>query len=600
MKTQVLFTFYLLLCLGTIAECFGQTVIAWKTEAGVTGDHPSTTTHALLEPGELSRGADMIYSNNSTYTYTGVFPTTSNTRATAIASNGYYQIAFKAKEGAVLSLSGLTVRLRRANAATANKYCWRYSIDGGNTFQDVGPTEITLADDFPSTNNGFVQDPVDLSKVCALQNLSSSIQVIFRMYAWGGTSTAVGANLGFGKSFFSSAANNPIVFTGVVEMPIPKAPILSWRPPSATEDVTLSATDADTNIGLAELSRGTGLTFSSSSTYTYTSIFPNGIASRAAAVSAGTYYQVVIKAKNGYYINLDGLTSRIRRSSAGAVNTYRWAYSLNGTNFTDVGPGDVALSMTGGDDTNGEDQYLIDLSGVAALHNVPFTTQITFRCYAWGATANNTNTGFGKSYVGATGTDYNALAFYGAVKNVITFPVKLTSFGGKAEGNANKLSWTTASEQNNAHFEVLRSSKGKPTAVIGTVKGNGTSNTIHHYNYADHSPLVGTNYYQLRQVDYDGKSELSEIIAVKQGINAQGLKVISSGNEITVYVDGATEGKARLYIVDITGKILVNKPVVLNGNNDVLNVSMNSATGIYIASLLTADGKRLNARFYKW
>lgn len=582
-----------------LSVCSGQgTIIGWKTEAGIEGDHPSTTTHTLLEQGILSRGASMIYSNNSTYTYTGVFPTSSNTRAVAINSNAYYQIAFKAKSGAVLSLSGVTVRLRRANAATANKYCWRYSVDGGTTFNDVGPAEITLPDDFPSTNNGFVQQPIDLSKVCALQNLSSSTQVIFRMYAWGGTSTAVGANLGFGKSYFSSEANNPIVFTGEVEMPTLKAPIVAWRPPSATEDVALPATIADANIAETELSRGTGLSFSSSSTYTYTSIFPQHT-SKIAAVSAGAYYQVTMKAKAGYYINLDGLTSRIRRSSAGAVNTYRWAYSLNGTNFMDIGPADVVMTLIAADDTNGEEQYLIDLSSIPALRNVPSTTQITFRLYAWGATANNTNTGFGKSYVTASAINYHALAFYGSVNNTVTLPVKLASFKGKPEGNTVKLNWATASEQNNDRFEILRSSIGKPDTVIGTVKGKGTDKATHNYTYIDRLPLPKTNYYQLRQIDYDGKSELSKIIAVKMGIDKPELKITSSETAITVYVYGAVEGKAQLYITDITGKLLINRTVTLNGDIDVLTIPANWPMGIYIASLATTDGERLNKRFYR-
>jgi len=596
MKTQVLFTFCLLLCFGVVADCFGQTVIAWKTEAAVTGDHPSTTTHALLEPGVLSRGADMIYSNSSTYTYTGVFPASSNSRTTAIASNAYYEMTFKVKEGVSLSLSSLVVRLRRANAATANKYCWRYSLDG-STFKDVGPSEITLADDFPSTNNGFVQDPIDLSGVGDLQNVSSASQITFRLYAWGGTSEAVGANLGFGKSFFSSAANNPIIFNGVATMPIAQTPILAWQPPSATEDVVLSATDADANIDQAQLSRGTGLTFSSSSTYTYTSIFPQH-ASKAEAVSAGAYYQVVMRSKEGYYINLNGLTSRVRRSSAGAVNTYRWAYSLNGTDFTDVGPGDVTLSMTGGDDTNGEDQYFIDLSGIEGLHNVPSTTQITFRFYAWGATANNTNTGFGKSHVNATNTDYNSLTFYGSVVNPL--PVKLTSFKGKAVGNTIKLNWATTSEQNNARFEVLRSSTGKPTTVIGTVAGNGTSNIIHNYNFTDNKPLSGTNYYQLQQVDNDGKSELSEIIAVATDLNSAKITVTATQTEVIAQLYSNVKISGKLYISDLSGKTLVNTPVVLNENtNNVLAVPFTAAKGIYLLQLVKADGTRVSAKFYK-
>lgn len=372
--------------------------------------------------------------------------------------------------------------------------------------------------------------------------------------------------------------------------------IAAWKFEGTNPDGSAIATQTDANIEKAELSRGTGASIWSAATTPvrvstadlYSAFFPKDMTTKVAAVAANAYYEVVIKVKPDYALKLEGVASRIRRSSASAAMNYQWAYSLDGTNFTDIGT-TVTMTTSGG---SGADQALIDLSGISALQNVSSSGQVTLRLYVWGATANSTNTGFGSDKT------VNSLALNGVVFN--TMPVKLTSFKGKAVGNTVKLSWTTASEQNNARFEVLRSSTGKPTAVIGTVNGNNTSNANHHYNFTDSKPLSGTNYYQLRQIDNDGKSESLEIIAVATDLNSAKVTVTATQAEVIAQLYSNVKTSGKLYISDLSGKTLVNTPVVLNENtNNVLTVPFAAAKGVYILRLVTVNGVQLSAKFYK-
>src|SRR5690606_12605292 len=103
-------------------------------------------------------------------------------------------------------------------------------------------------------------------------------------------------------------------------------------------------------------------------------------------------------------------------------------------------------------------------------------------------------------------------------RTVPILPVSLKSFRGERQGDHVKLNWSTLSESNNSHFEIYRSDNKEFSLPIGTVPGMGDSKSLRTYNYTDVSPFPGINYYQLNQVDHDGKSEKSNIIAVNTGM----------------------------------------------------------------------------------
>jgi hypothetical protein len=78
-----------------------------------------------------------------------------------------------------------------------------------------------------------------------------------------------------------------------------------------------------------------------------------------------------------------------------------------------------------------------------------------------------------------------------------------------------QLDWTTASETSNSHFEIQRSDDGKSFETIGSVTGEGNSNTLSNYTFVD-AAISATNllYYRLKQVDLNGQTTFSNTITV--------------------------------------------------------------------------------------
>jgi hypothetical protein len=93
-------------------------------------------------------------------------------------------------------------------------------------------------------------------------------------------------------------------------------------------------------------------------------------------------------------------------------------------------------------------------------------------------------------------------------------PVELESFNGYAEEGANVLDWMTASETNNSHFEIQRSSDpSKEFKTIGEVKGQGDSTQPFPYRFLDSAPPT-SGYYRLKQVDFEVGFEYTKVIHI--------------------------------------------------------------------------------------
>jgi hypothetical protein len=142
-------------------------------------------------------------------------------------------------------------------------------------------------------------------------------------------------------------------------------------------------------------------------------------------------------------------------------------------------------------------------------------------------------------------------------------PITLLSFTGRAMGNDGLLQWTTASEQDNAYFELLASGPDKGVREellpLGRVAGAGTSWAPLDYRFVDDRPdKRGTYYYQLRQVDFDGTSTLSHVIALEYGTGSFAEPSVWPNpftTDATVLLDAPAAGTLHVLLRNALGQI---------------------------------------------
>lgn len=173
----------------------------------------------------------------------------------------------------------------------------------------------------------------------------------------------------------------------------------------------------------------------------------------------------------------------------------------------------------------------------------------------------------------------------------VTLPIELLDFSGKQQGASVRLDWITATEKNNDHFTVQRSTNGVAFEDLATIAGAGTSSAVHTYQLNDVRPAKGMNYYRLQQVDADGTSTLTKVIAVR--VEADQLTVYpnpTSDGIVTVYDGGIAPGQVGVYDESMR---LVRTHYIGAGSDPIVHIS-DLPDGTYLLMVPGADGAHLS------
>lgn len=189
------------------------------------------------------------------------------------------------------------------------------------------------------------------------------------------------------------------------------------------------------------------------------------------------------------------------------------------------------------------------------------------------------------------GTSSNPLT---ATVQVSSFlPVTLTRFQAKELNPSTLLSWSTATETNNAHFEVQRSAGSRDWEVIGKVKGAGTTQEAQHYTYADHEPLSGLSYYRLRQVDYDGQYAFSPVVAVDRKEAVFSFTAFPNPAPDVLYISlPAREEPLTAEVYDACGRRVRQQTLPARAARQEIHLS-GLPPGLYCLAIADRQGRRL-------
>ena len=177
------------------------------------------------------------------------------------------------------------------------------------------------------------------------------------------------------------------------------------------------------------------------------------------------------------------------------------------------------------------------------------------------------------------------------IGNVIAspLPVEMISFTGEAQNETVELNWTTASETNNSHFIVQKSTDGIYfDETYDYVKGAGNSASVIDYKYVDNAPENGENYYRLEQVDFDGKSYKTDVIMVYFENTTELVSHVTGQNELTVL----SENVETVMAYDLSGTPV---KTTKSGNKIIFDSNVN---GILVLHIATKGGKVSATKIY--
>lgn len=243
----------------------------------------------------------------------------------------------------------------------------------------------------------------------------------------------------------------------------------------------------------------------------------------------------------------------------------------------------VKVSPTGGSNianfTISTPRMLVSENGWAQYRYIFTVTgfvrfAIHYQIFDGGATGNYSN------YIGIDMLEVRGAGF---------IPVELTSFTAAANNNNVVLNWATATEKNNQGFEIQRNN-GSGFTTVGFVKGNGTTTEPQLYSFVDKNLNSGKYSYRLKQIDFDGTSDLSKTVEVEIlnpkefSLNQNFPNPFNPSTKINFSL--AVDSKVSLKVFNVLGQEV----------STLLNTNLNSG---YHEVNFNANGMNSGVYFYK-
>ena len=176
-------------------------------------------------------------------------------------------------------------------------------------------------------------------------------------------------------------------------------------------------------------------------------------------------------------------------------------------------------------------------------------------------------------------------------------PITLEAFTATRTKSAVVLDWITAKEMNNKGFDIQRSTDGNNWTSIGfagSLAPAGNSDAKLYYSFTDASPVMGKNYYRLKQIDFDGIFDYSPVKQIsfgKEGV----VTIYPNPAQNNIRIDGLSKND-RVRIYDPAGRMVFDHiAAAYAADIDIHNFEK----GIYYVEITTESGHKIHDRLIK-
>lgn len=176
---------------------------------------------------------------------------------------------------------------------------------------------------------------------------------------------------------------------------------------------------------------------------------------------------------------------------------------------------------------------------------------------------------------------------------LIGLPVELIDFSATCIVNGVQLNWTTASELNNDHFLIEKSTNASEWNIVSKVIGHGTSDYMNKYIHTDIENSSEMVYYRLSQVDHNGQITVFKTIDVQCNKTIPDQMILfpnPASTEINIILNvnnPITNGTIKLF--NNMGVIVLETKVDLNNGINSFVFPIDADAGSYHIMFSSAD-----------
>lgn len=184
------------------------------------------------------------------------------------------------------------------------------------------------------------------------------------------------------------------------------------------------------------------------------------------------------------------------------------------------------------------------------------------------------------NYVSAI-TDPCVSAPWVLVDKDFPLPVELLSFTVKCDGNNDNITWITATENNNSHFEIFKSYDANNWNWIKSIQGFDNSNQSITYNESViHDKSA---YYKIKQIDYNGESREYAPVYVSCEYQTQNESFIQQSffNNGFYCFESNQSSLSKLKLYNSIGQLIFEKEFYVFEGKNLFILPTEFAKGIY-------------------
>jgi hypothetical protein len=175
---------------------------------------------------------------------------------------------------------------------------------------------------------------------------------------------------------------------------------------------------------------------------------------------------------------------------------------------------------------------------------------------------------------------------------VSALPIELLNFNASPINNEIVLTkWQTATETNNDYFTIERSTDAINFDEVGRIDGAGNSSSLLSYSTIDKDPYFGTSYYRLKQTDFMGQFEYSQIKSVNLQELTSNVSLYPNPANNELSIKGAPSELESVSIYNTLGQNVTSliSQVIINESQMVIDISKLSVGIYYVKTKTTAN-----------
>ena len=181
--------------------------------------------------------------------------------------------------------------------------------------------------------------------------------------------------------------------------------------------------------------------------------------------------------------------------------------------------------------------------------------------------------------------------------------VELLRFDAVAQDNDVLLTWATALERDNKGFEVQHSvGNTGQWQVLAFVPGKGDADALSEYSYDIQNLPAGKHFFRLRQIDFDGKDNFTDVksIQIRNLAFQAEMRPNATSNRSTLHLFSDKPMSVTVEILDVTGyRMGISWNLEIEKERTLpIDASMLPA-GIYYAHIITEIGDDEVVRWIK-